>query len=137
MKKIFLVASAILLIAVACKDKKQPAEPEPVSQENEISEPAEPDTVAQEDTITEPPPEPDKYFLIAGSFERLNNAETFQKEMAGKGFKSEVITRNWGPNREYYKVSYMGFKDKQEAISHMKEERNKEGRDSVWVLVKK
>ena len=139
MKKIFLVAVALAFVSVACKDKKEKKEPEPVKKE--VTTPAEPDTLAQAfvqpEPEPEPEPEPDKYFLIAGSFANPSNAESFQKQLSEKGFNAQVITRDWGINSEFYKVSYMGFKDKREAISKMKEERQQPGKEDVWVLVKK
>lgn len=140
MKKILLVAVAFLVIGVACKDKKKSEEKEPAKQEVEQPVPAEPDTIAQQIEEPEPEPEPvepDKYFLIAGSFSKQTNAETFKNKLGQEGFQAEVITRSWGPNSEFYKVAYMGFRDKNEAISKMKQERNQSGKEDVWVLVKK
>ncbi len=139
MKKIFLVAITLAFVCVACKDKKEKKEPEPVKKEVTTSAGA--DTllqpVQQPKPEPEPEPEPDKYFLIVGSFVNPSNAESFQKQLSEKGFNAQVITRNWGVNSEFYKVSYMGFQDKGEAISKMKEERQQPGKEDVWVLVKK
>ncbi|WP_291855869.1 SPOR domain-containing protein [Marinilabilia sp.] len=139
MKKIFLLATALLVIGVACKDKKEPPRKEPV---NKVAPAPKPDTIAQkvEEPKPEPKPvpqEPDKYFLIAGSFSNQNNAESFKKELTGQGFKSEVIIRNWGENSDFYKVSYMGFSNRKEAINKMQQERTQPGKEDVWVLVKK
>ncbi len=143
MKKTLMMAMLFLMLGVACKDKKESAPAKAEQQDIEKQTPAVPDTTKKAEKgpelkpEPEPAPEPDKYFLIAGSFSSPDNARSFQKELAEQGFESEVITRNWGKNSEFYKVSYMGFKDKQEAISTMKRERQKEKRDSVWVLVKR
>lgn len=137
MKKILLLATAFLVIGVACKDKKEP--PQPV--QHEIEEPVqpEPDTISQQIEEPEPiePAEPDKYFLIAASFQKQSNAESFKNQLNDKGFQAEVITREWGPNSEFYKVSYMGFSDRKEAIERMQQERNQPDKEDVWVLVKK
>jgi len=45
--------------------------------------------------------------------------------------------RSWGENSDFYKVSYMGFSDKKEAISKMQQERSQPGKEKVWVLVKR
>jgi cell division protein FtsN len=139
MKKIFWVAIVLAFVSVACKNKKEKQDTEAVNKE--VTTPAMPDTlaqaVAQPEPEPEPKPEPDKYFLIAGSFVNPSNAEAFQKQLSEKGFNAQVITRDWGINSEFYKVSYMGFKDKHEAISKMKEERQQPGKEDVWVLVKK
>lgn len=139
MKKIFLLAAALLIIGVACKDKKEPPKKEPVKK---VAPAPKPDTLAQK--VEEPKPEPkpvpqkpDKYFLIAGSFSSQDNAESFKKELTDQGFKSEVIIRNWGENSDFYKVSYMGFSNKKEAINKMQQERTQPGKEDVWVLVKR
>jgi cell division protein FtsN len=138
MKKILLVVAATLMIGVACKDKKQSVKPEAVKQEVTQTKPVEPDTIAKQVEVPEPePPKPNKYFLIAGSFFNQANAESFKKELMNQGLDSEVITRNWGVNSEFFKVSYMGFSERQEAISRMQQERNQPGKEDVWVLVKR
>ncbi|MFO8001856.1 MAG: SPOR domain-containing protein [Marinilabilia sp.] len=142
MKKTLLVAAAFLIIGAACKDEEKPTQTTQTSENLEQSAPSEPDTTTEkvEEETPEPPAEPEepnKYFLIAGSFEKSENAESFQKQLNEQGFQSEVITRDWGKNNEFYKVSYMGFQDKNEAIERMKQERNKDGKEDVWVLVKR
>lgn len=140
MKKIIFVSVTLLLFVAACKNNPKKAEVEPVKQETPA--PAIADTIVQNNTETEiskpePTPEPDKYFLIAGSFANLSNAEALQKKLTEQGFNSQVIVRNTGINSEFYKVSYMGFRSKKEAIAKMKEERLVPGKEDVWVLVKK
>jgi cell division protein FtsN len=137
MKKIFLLATALLVIGVACKDKKEPPKKEPVKK---VAPAPKPDTIAKKVEEPEPEPvpqEPNKYFLIAGSFSSQGNAESFKKDLTDKGFNSEVIMRNWGKNSDFYKVSYMGFSDKKEAINKMQQERTQPGKEDVWVLVKR
>ncbi|SFE72494.1 SPOR domain-containing protein [Thermophagus xiamenensis] len=140
MKKIIFVSVTLLLFVAACKNNPKKAKVEPVKQETPA--PAIADTTVQNNTETEisepePAPEPDKYFLIAGSFANLSNAEALQKKLTDQGFNSQVIVRNTGINSEFYKVSYMGFRNKKEAIAKMKEERLVPGKEDVWVLVKK
>jgi len=111
MKKIFLLATALLVLGVACKDKKEPPKKEPVKK---VAPAPKPDTLAKkvEEPKPEPKPvpkEPNKYFLIAGSFSSQDNAESFKKELTDQGYQSEVIMRSWGENSDFYKVSYMGF----------------------------
>jgi cell division protein FtsN len=137
MKKIFLLATALLVIGVACKDKKEPPKKEPVKK---VAPAPKPDTIAKKVEEPEPEPvpqEPNKYFLIAGSFSSQGNAESFKKDLTDKGFNSEVIMRNWGKNSDFYKVSYMGFSDKKKAINKMQQERTQPGKEDVWVLVKR
>ena len=141
MKKIIFVTVTLILVVAACKNKQQKAEPKPEPVKEETTVPAQPDTIAQntvpeEISSPEPAPEPDKYFLIAGSFTNLSNAEELQKKLTDQGFNSRVIVRNSGINSEFYKVSYMGFKNKKEAINKMRAERLIPGKEDVWVLVK-
>ncbi len=138
MKKILLGAAAFLIIGVACKDKQKPVEAEPEPQEIEQPAPAEPDTIAEQIEEPEPEPvEPDKYFVIAESFVNKANAESYQKKLSEQGYDSQIINRNWGENSEFYRVSYMGFKERSAAIQRMKQMRNEPGNEDVWVLVKK
>jgi cell division protein FtsN len=140
MKKVILVAVTFLIIGASCKDKPKPVKKVPAKEE--VKAPERPDTIAEKLEQPEPTPEPvprkpDKYFLIVGSFSNQNNAEALKKELSDQGFESQIITRNWGENSNFYKVSYMGFSDKQEAINKMQEERIQPGKEDVWVLVKK
>ncbi|MCW3807926.1 SPOR domain-containing protein [Plebeiibacterium marinum] len=98
------------------------------------------------DTITPPPPPPapkvvekpdNKYFLIAGSFSSQKNAETFKAELIEQGFDSEVIIRKTGKNKDFYKVSYKGFADRDEAFNELAMERKQPNNDDVWLLIKR
>ncbi len=101
--------------------------------------------VEKKDTIAPPPPEPEpeivplpenKYFLIAGSFSSLENAETFKNELIQQGYDSEVIIRKRGINQDFYKVSYKGFSDKDEAFNALALERKQPNNQDVWLLIK-
>lgn len=78
----------------------------------------------------------DKYFLIAGSFAAMQNAEAFKLSLETQGFNSQVIERQTGPNVEFYKVSYQSFSDKGEAFAALNVARNQEMRNDVWLLIK-
>ncbi|NPA35571.1 MAG: SPOR domain-containing protein [Chlorobi bacterium] len=78
-----------------------------------------------------------KYFLIAGSFQSMENAEKFQKELQQQGYDSEVIVRQTGPNTDFYKVSYKGFADRDEAFKALKRAKDEINNEDVWLLVKK
>lgn len=144
MKKILLFTLVIALGAVACKNKKE-AKQEPVV--NQVIEPIKPDTIAEviEEEVVEEEPEPvvytepvapSKYFLISGSFIEYSNAQKYHQELINQGLTSEIIERPFGPNGEYYKVSYMGFSSWNEAVETLRRERQLPGKDSVWLLVK-
>lgn len=98
-----------------------------------------PEEVVVEPEVVEPEvvrPE-DKYFLISGSFQSMANAEKYKSELEGKGYQSEVIVRNTGPNNEFYKVSYRSFYDREEAFSALKREKQLPNNEHVWLLVKR
>ena len=94
------------------------------------------------DTIPEPAPivieVPDnKYFLISGSFSSQKNAETYKNELIQEGYDSEVIIRSSGKNQDFYKVSYKGFSDKEEAFNQLATERKLPNNEDVWLLIKR
>ena len=78
-----------------------------------------------------------KYFLIAGSFQSLENAEKFQKELQQKGYDSEIIVRKTGPNSDFYKVSYKGFADRDEAFRELKNANVDFTDEEIWLLIKR
>ncbi len=138
-----LLAIAALLMAAGCKDKpaKKPQKPVKTAV---VQKTVEKDTVKQEvktpevkEVQPEPPKPADKYFLIAGSFESQQNAEIFKAKLVADGFDAKVIERPGGPNGEFYKVAYKSFYDRNEAYAELRTARNNEGRDDVWLLVKK
>jgi len=128
----------VAFIAFSCGKKKA----EEVTQvKREVVKPP----VEEKDTITPPPPAPEpvvvpkaenKYFLIAGSFSSMENAETFKNELIQQGFDSEVIIRKRGINQDFYKVSYKGFSDKDEAFNELAMERKQPNNQDVWLLIK-
>jgi len=140
MKRIFLMSAVILFLGAACKEKKQaPPPPPPAPKPEVVAEPQ--DTVesvpVQEEVVYAEPVEPDKYFLISGSFQEYANAEKYQKELANQGFQSEIIHRQHGPNNEFYRVSYQSYSSWKEALNNLEAERNTPGKEGVWLLVKK
>jgi cell division protein FtsN len=83
-----------------------------------------------------PKPE-NKYFLIAGSFSNEKNAQTFQKELIQQGYDSEIIVRKTGKNKDFYKVSFKAFYDREEAFNELSMERKQPNNQDVWLLIKK
>ncbi len=142
-------ASALLILGFAisftsCKDKPKEKPQKPVTK---VVQKAVKDTLAV-DTLkkvavkkevkkVEAPKPADKYFLIAGSFQSKRNAEIFKTRLEKEGYSSSVIERRSGPNTEFFKVSYMAFHDRKLAYAELRKARNTEGRDNVWLLVKK
>ncbi|MBS2096774.1 SPOR domain-containing protein [Carboxylicivirga linearis] len=127
----------------ACKEKpqKQTQKPQTKVVEKPVKDTMTPDTlnkVAEEKiAIPEPPKPEDKYFLIAGSFQSRENAEIFKLRLEEQGYNSNIIERRRGPNNEFFKVSYKSFYDRTEAYAELRNARNSEGRDNVWLLVKR
>ena len=68
------------------------------------------------------------YYLIAGSFKSLRNAESLEKELARDGFEPIVIQ-----NGGYYRVTIGNFSDKSDALLELKRLRRQLNR-SVWLL---
>ena len=134
--KLLLILMIFTLGFISCgKKKKEPKK----EVKREVVKPI----VVKKDTIP-PTPEPiiiekpdNKYFLIAASFERESNAISFKNSLIEKGLDSEVIVRNTGRNKEFYKVSYKGFVDKKEAYQELSIEKKQPEHEDVWLLVKK
>ncbi len=61
---------------------------------------------------------PQKYFLIANSFEIKANAEKFLKDLEAKGFDARIIPTDFG----MYLVSYQGFSNRKEAFRTLQKE---------------
>lgn len=92
------------------------------------------DTVVPEPIVDVEPVQiskPEKYFLIAGSFSREGNANNFSTKLQGLGYESRIFQSGNG----YYRVSYMGFSDKKEALRILADERGKEGSSDVWLHI--
>ena len=141
-KLLTALAVVALLIGAGCKDKptKKPQKPVKTAV---VKKEVVKDTVKKEElkpevkeVIPEPPKPADKYFLIAGSFAKRHNADVFVSKLEADGYNAQVIERPGGPNGEFYKVSYMSFYDKKEALAELRTARQSEGNGDVWLLIK-
>ena len=133
--------SLVILITIAlfsCGKKKEAAKKE-VKREVVKPAPIKKDTVKvkkePEPVIVEKPE--NKYFLIAASFVKEANANSFRDKLIAQGLDAEVIVRNKGINQDFYKVSYMGFSDKDEAFKQLSIEKKQSPYEGVWLLIKK
>ncbi len=72
----------------------------------------------------------ERYYLIAGSFRKMENARNFQNELDQKGFKSTVLKAK---EKELYRISLRGFNDKSRAIQAMNELKHTKDMP-LWVL---
>ncbi|MGM0530597.1 MAG: SPOR domain-containing protein [Bacteroidota bacterium] len=70
-----------------------------------------------------------KYFIVAGSFEKRDNAVNFLKKLQDDGYDSEMI----GERNGMHAVSYASFENKDEAQKELQRLRNEEG-VQAWLL---
>lgn len=70
-----------------------------------------------------------KYYLVAGSFKKRENAVNFREELLDKGYDSELI----GERNGMHAVSYASFQNKSRAKEELQRLRNEEGLQ-VWLL---
>lgn len=141
-----LLVVALIFGVFACKDKptkQQPQKPVTVV----VQKPVKEDSlkldslkkVAEKKEVkkVEAPKPEDKYFLISGSFQSRENAEIYKSRLQQEGYNSQIIERRMGPNNDFFKVSYKSFHDRKLAYAELRKARNTEGRDNVWLLVKR
>lgn len=97
---------------------------EPISKDTvEYKEEVEPVVVA----------DPNKYFIIAASFQSKENAEAMVSRLIDLGYQSRIFESA----DNFYRVSYMSFTDKNEALRTLEEERSKEDSEDVWLHIPK
>ncbi len=133
-----LIISALIFSSFACgnKSKEKPAKPVTTVVQKPVKDTVKVDTLQQ--TVEEVfVPIENKYFLIAGSFQSLENAESFKSKLEQQGYESSIIERRSGPNNEFYKVSYMAFHDRKEAYQELRKARNSAENYNAWLLVKR
>jgi len=71
----------------------------------------------------------DKYYLVAGSFKRLENAHNLREELSGSGYNPQIIhTRNG-----YFRVILNSFQDRNVAIRELEKVRKGLNRP-IWIL---
>jgi len=99
--------------------EEQVSEPEPVLQETETEE---------EQAL--PVEESNDFFIIAGSFSKLNNASDLQDQLNNQGYNAEMmITEN-----RMYRVSVASFATKEEAERALAQIKTEPGMQSCWLL---
>lgn len=74
-------------------------------------------------------PEP-SYYIIAGSFQNLQNASELQDRLTERGFPAEII---YTENR-MYRVSVKSFYDREEAVKDLPVIRKFSGLENAWLL---
>ena len=106
-------------------------DPQDAETEGQVSDP---DPVPQEtDTEEEealPIEESNNFFIIAGSFSKLNNASDLQDQLNNQGYNAEMmITEN-----RMYRVSVASFATKEEAERALAQIKTEPGMQSCWLL---
>ncbi len=103
---------------------------EPITEEpktNEISIPTE-----ETEIIEKIKPEDYKFFIIAGSFKVLNNAEKLIHQLNAKGYNAGIVGQN---KYDFYRVCFNGYINRNEAEQQLAIIR-KEENPEAWILVK-
>jgi cell division septation protein DedD/nucleoid DNA-binding protein len=73
-----------------------------------------------------------KYFIIAGSFQSLQNATELMNELKAAGFPAEmIITEN-----RMYRVSVKSYADREQAIRELPRIKAESGMDGAWVMAR-
>ena len=70
-----------------------------------------------------------KYYIVAGSFKKRENAVNFRQELQNQGYNSEMI----GERNGMHAVSYASFNNKNQAQRELQRLRNEEG-VQAWLL---
>jgi len=78
----------------------------------------------------QPKPEFSKFYIIAGSFKQIENAEKFAEEIRAKGYNTEIIES--GEN--LIRISIYTFTDETLALKELYKLRQKADLKSVWIL---
>jgi cell division protein FtsN len=136
MKRLISLLAIIAILGVSfssCTQKKKRRVKKVVAV---AKAPTKPKTVAYQpkvEPVVEPVIEAQKYFIIGGSFEIKSNAEKFQATLIDLAYESEIFISFTG----CYRVSYMGFSDKKEALRVLANERAKEDTQEVWLHIPK
>lgn len=137
--KILVFSFLFSFLIISC-DKKKEVEKKQVLREVVKQPVIKKDSIP---TLPEPAQEPEvakpdnKYFLIAGSFSIEQNAIAFKNTLIEQGYDSEIILRYTNKSSKFYKVSYKGFLDKEEAFNQLSHERKQPNNENVWLLIKK
>ncbi len=85
-----------------------------------------------EESSVEPPVQQNRYFIIAGSFQSLQNATEMLDKLEASGFPAEMIVTE---NR-MYRVSLRSYADKDEALRELPRMKAESGIESAWVMTR-
>jgi cell division protein FtsN len=98
--------------------------------ESEIQDPPPAENLQAGEADATPEKEPNKYFLIAGSFKHLGNASELQDQLIARGYKAEVLVTE---NR-MYRVSAASYADQMDAERGLSRIKLVPGLEACWLL---
>ncbi|MBT3382485.1 MAG: SPOR domain-containing protein [Prolixibacteraceae bacterium] len=158
MKGIIIITIVFALVFIGCKTTKQPAQSPYTSDNTEqpkvfsVPETSTETLVKEEPKVVEEKPiavrkeqvtftkqedktqnETNTFFVIIGSFSKLENAKNFRNTLLGEGFIPIVLHSETG----YYRVCINSFKNEQEARNRISDVRKAFPKYSdIWLLFK-
>jgi len=124
----------------AGKDKKQAGESTEAPEEQQTAGASQQQPAAQE-TAEQPEPRSQarqqasstasekKFYIVAGSFKKRENAQSFRKKLVDQGYDAEMI----GERNGMHAVSYASFQNKSQAQAELRRLRNQKEL-SAWLL---
>lgn len=133
MRRVISILVFAIILGVgftSCKQKKRKVRKKVKKVAVVVQDTIQQDTTSYEEEVVTPSV-PDKYFLIAASFESKKNAEGMLSKLTELGYESRIFISEDND----YRVSYMGFSDKEEALMMLKEERSKDETKDVWMHI--
>jgi nucleoid DNA-binding protein len=122
------------------KPKKEKSESQQTTQKQETADAskqqkASEETAKQSETQREVRQQPGspanekKYYIVAGSFKKRENAVSFREKLVEQGYNAEMI----GERNGMHAVSYASFQNKNQAQAELRKLRNQDGL-SAWLL---
>jgi len=69
------------------------------------------------------------FYIISGSFERMENAQIHLKKLEAKGFRPEILKSNGS-----YRVAMLKYTDRNRALRELERLRKEKPNESVWLL---
>lgn len=106
-------------------------EPPEVTVEEQVSDQeTAPEEIEPQEEIAPAPEEASKFFIIAGSFNKLKNASDLQDQLKSRGYNAEVMITD---NR-MYRVSVDSYATKEEAERALIQLKSEPDLQSCWLL---
>lgn len=126
MKITVILLALSLLCLFSCKDKK--VKEELTTQKVEVVEEVKPEPVAPPEEEPEPVVKQMNYYLVAGCFKVLENAERLQAKLLHEGYDSRIV-----PFYNMNMVTYDGYETRREAQVALNQIVREPGKEQTWV----